>query len=75
MRIDHQDLLQKNRSYLLHNLCPGEEFWSALLEMGVFEADLLDEIKVGAAPGLLCLLGFYLLVTSVGHSRVDMTHL
>ena len=46
MRAHHQNLLQRNRSYLLHNLCPTETFWSALLEMDVFPPDMVEDMKV-----------------------------
>ena len=44
----HQDLLTDNRTFLLRNIFPSEEFWSLLLEKKLLTSAMLEDIQVGA---------------------------
>ena len=44
----HRALLTHNRTFLLRNIFPSEEFWSLLLEKELLTSDMLEDITVGA---------------------------
>ena len=43
----HRVLLTHNRTFLLRNIFPSEEFWSLLQEKELLTCDMLEDIKVG----------------------------
>jgi len=44
----HRALLTHNRTFLLRNIFPSEEFWSLLMEKELLTSDMLEDIQVGA---------------------------
>ena len=48
MKRYQRDILRDNRLYLIHNIYPMEEFWSALIEKRTLTSEMVEEIKVGA---------------------------